>query len=486
MKNLTGWSPTGKSLVALSAPNNWSEEEMTKTLKCISPIDGSLVAEREALSLAAARAQVAEARTAQAEWAAQPLAHRIQLVQAGVTAVGAMNDDIVPELARMMGRPVRYGGEFGGFEERATHMAEIAADALADIAVGEDAAFTRYIKRIPHGVVFVVAPWNYPYMTAINTIAPALIAGNAVILKHATQTLLVGERLVSAFCAAGVPAAVFANLFLDHETTSALIAERAFDFINFTGSVQGGKTMEHAAAGTFVGVSTELGGKDPGYVMDDADIDAAVDTLMDGAMFNSGQCCCGIERIYVATSLYDAFVEKAVKWVSGMTLGNPLDPETTLGPMANTRFAASVRQQIADAIKQGAKPLIPPLPADDGAAYLTPQILIDVTHTMDVMREESFGPVVGIMKVDSDDQAIALMNDSRYGLTASLWSRDLARAQRVGDALETGTVFMNRADYLDPGLCWTGCKDTGRGGGLSIIGFHNLTRPKSYHLKKVT
>jgi acyl-CoA reductase-like NAD-dependent aldehyde dehydrogenase len=203
-------------------------------------------------------------------------------------------------------------------------------------------------------------------------------------------------------------------------------------------------------------------------------------------MFNSGQCCCGIERIYVATSLYDAFVEKAVKWVSGMTLGNPLDPETTLGPMANTRFAASVRQQIADAIKQGAKPLIPPLPADDGAAYLTPQILIDVTHTMDVMREESFGPVVGIMKVDSDDQAIALMNDSRYGLTASLWSRDLARAQRVGDALETGTVFMNRADYLDPGLCWTGCKDTGRGGGLSIIGFHNLTRPKSYHLKKVT
>ncbi len=456
------------------------------TVTCISPIDGSVYAERPTLTLEAARDVVSETRAAQPAWAARPLQERIDLVMAGVAAVGAMNDEIVPELAHMMGRPVRYGGEFGGFNERASYMADIAADALADIQVGEDATFKRYIKRIPHGVVFVVAPWNYPYMTAINTVAPALIAGNTVVLKHAAQTLLVGERMAKAFHDAGVPADVFQNVFLDHDTTSALISEKAFDFVNFTGSVGGGQAMERAAAGTFAGVGTELGGKDPGYVMEDADLDAAVDTLIDGAMFNSGQCCCGIERIYVHESLFEAFVEKAVAVVNGYKLGNPLDAETTIGPMANIRFAKEVRAQIAEAVEMGAKTHIDTFPEDDGGAYLTPQILTNVTHDMRVMRDESFGPVVGIMSVKSDEEAIALMNDSEFGLTASLWTADVDRAQRVGDQIETGTVFMNRADYLDPGLCWTGCKNTGRGGGLSVIGYQNLTRPKSYHLKKVT
>ncbi len=459
---------------------------MSETLTCISPIDGSVFAAREALDIDSAKAAAARARTAQVNWAARPLDERIRLVMAGVAAVGAMNDDVVPELARMMGRPVRYGGEFSGFDERASYMAKIAEDALADINVGEDDTFTRYIKRLPHGVVLVVAPWNYPYMTAINTVAPALIAGNTVLLKHATQTLLVGERMAQAFHGAGVPEDVFQNVFLGHDTTSQLIADRALDFVNFTGSVGGGRAMERAAAGTFTPVATELGGKDPGYVMDDADLDAAVDTLIDGAMFNSGQCCCGIERIYVHESLCDAFVEKAVKIAEGYTLGNPLDEGTTIGPMANVRFAKEVRDQINEAVATGATAHIAQMDADDGGAYLTPQILTDVTHDMRVMRDESFGPVVGIMKVSSDEEAIELMNDSNFGLTASLWTADLNRAQAVGDRIETGTVFMNRADYLDPGLCWTGCKDTGRGGGLSIIGYHNLTRPKSYHLKKVT
>ena len=459
---------------------------MTKTLKCISPIDGSVFAERPVLSLDDAQAVAASARAAQADWAARPLKDRIDLVMAGVAAIGAMNDEIVPELARMMGRPVKFGGEFKGFNERASYMAGIAEDALKDIKVGEDATFRRYIRRIPWGVVLVVAPWNYPYMTAINTVAPALIAGNTVVLKHATQTLLVGERMAAAFHSAGVPEAVFQNVFLDHDTTDALLKARAFDFVNFTGSVGGGQAMERAAAGTFVPVSTELGGKDPGYVMEDADLDAAVDTLMDGAMFNSGQCCCGIERIYVHEALYDAFVEKAVTWAKSLKLGDPMDPATTLGPMANVRFAAEVRRQIDAAGASGAVAHLPVDPADDGGAYLTPQVLTGVTHDMEVMREESFGPVVGIMKVSGDDEAVALMNDSRYGLTASLWTADAERAARIGDRIETGTVFMNRADYLDPGLCWTGCKDTGRGGGLSVIGYQNLTRPKSYHLKKVT
>ncbi|MHC2296950.1 aldehyde dehydrogenase family protein [Rhizobium mongolense] len=477
-------------------------------IQCISPVDGSVYAERSALSLEAAKDVVARARKAQRAWAKRPLEERVQLVLKGVARLNEMSDLVVPELAWQMGRPVKYGGEYRGFNERSNYVASIAADALAPLVVEESDTFERRIEREAHGVVFVIAPWNYPYMTAINTIAPALMAGNTVILKHASQTLLVGERLVQAFVEAGVPEDVFQNVFLDHETTSALIAAGSFNFINFTGSVEGGRSMERAAAGTFTGLGLELGGKDPGYVMEDADLDAAVDTLMDGATYNSGQCCCGIERIYVHESLYDSFVEKSVAWVSNYKLGNPLDPETSLGPMANKRFAKVVREQtslgpmankrfakvvreqIADAVSKGARTLIDPklFPQDDGGAYLAPQILgsVNVDHSMAFMREETFGPAVGIMKVKNDAEAIALMNDSQYGLTASLWTKDPERAGRLGREIETGTVFMNRADYLDPALCWTGVKETGRGGSLSIIGFHNLTRPKSYHLKKVT
>ncbi len=452
---------------------------------CISPIDGSVFAERPTLLRNEADAAVARAKAAQIAWAAKPLEDRIALVRAGVAAVGAMNDEIVPELAWQMGRPVRYGGEFGGFDERATYMADIAHEALAPMVVEDSDAFRRVIKRVPHGLVLVVAPWNYPYMTAINTVAPALIAGNAVMLKHASQTPLVGERMARAFHSVGIPKDVFQNVFLDHQTTSELIADRAFGFVNFTGSVGGGKAMETAAAGTFTGVGLELGGKDPGYVRADANLDAAVETLIDAAMFNSGQCCCGIERIYVAEALFGGFVEKAVSIVNGYKLGNPLDAETTLGPMAHVRFADEVRAQNAEAIAQGAIAHIDPahFPQDNGA-YLMPQILTNVSHDMRVMREESFGPVVGIMPVKDDAEAIRLMNDSDFGLTASVWTQDVPRAEAIADQIETGTVFMNRADYLDPALCWTGCKNTGRGGGLSVIGYHNLTRPKSYHFKK--
>ncbi|MBY5601697.1 aldehyde dehydrogenase family protein [Rhizobium leguminosarum] len=457
-------------------------------IQCISPVDGSVYAERAALSLDAAKDVVARARKAQKAWAKRPLEERVQLVLKGAARLNEMSDVVVPELAWQMGRPVKYGGEYKGFNERSNYVASIAADALAPLVVEESERFERRIEREAHGVVFVVAPWNYPYMTAINTIAPALMAGNTVVLKHASQTLLVGERLVQAFIEAGVPEDVFQNVFLDHETTSALIAAGSFNFVNFTGSVEGGRSMERAAAGTFTGLGLELGGKDPGYVMEDADLEAAVDTLMDGATYNSGQCCCGIERIYVHESLYDAFVEKSVAWVSNYKLGNPLDPDTSLGPMAHKRFAKVVREQIADAVSKGAIALVDPklFPQDDGGAYLAPQILVDVDHSMAFMREETFGPAVGIMKVKSDEEALALMNDSQYGLTASLWTRDAERAGQLGREIETGTVFMNRADYLDPALCWTGVKETGRGGSLSIIGFHNLTRPKSFHLKKVT
>ena len=460
---------------------------MTK-LTCISPIDNSVVAEREVETRAVLDAKLGIARKAQTQWAARPMQERMSIVEEAILALEAMNDEIVVEIAQMMGRPVRYGGEIGGVKERAFHMVSIAEEALAPVVVEESDAFHRFIAREPVGVVFVIAPWNYPYLTAINTIAPALSAGNAVVLKHATQTLLAGERFASAFAAAGLPEGLFTNVYLSHDMTAEMIKARSFDFVNFTGSVGGGKAIERAAAGTFVGTGLELGGKDPGYVRADADLDAAVATLIDGAMFNSGQCCCGIERIYVHESLFDAFVEKATLLVESYQLGNPLDPESTLGPMAHVRFADEVRAQITEAIAAGAKPLIDPalFPRDRGDdAYLAPQILVNVDHSMRVMRDESFGPVVGIMKVSSDDEAIALMNDSEFGLTASLWTNDIEAAQTIGRQIETGMIYMNRCDYLDPALCWTGCKNTGRGASLSILGYGSVTRPKSYHLRKL-
>ncbi|SDE72284.1 Acyl-CoA reductase [Paracoccus isoporae] len=461
---------------------------MAETIRLVSPVDGEVMAERRPLSREAARDAVARARQAQPDWAARPLSERRDLVMAGVEALIAMNDQIVPELARMMGRPVRFGGEMGGVRERAEYMARIAQDTLAPQIVEDSGDVRRELRRVPVGVVLVIAPWNYPFLTAINAIVPALIAGNAVVLKHASQTLLAGERLEEAMQAGGVPADVFQNLILDHATTETLIADRQFGFVNFTGSVAGGRAIERAAAGGFTGTGLELGGKDPGYVAEDADLDAAVAGLMDGAMFNSGQCCCGIERIYVHESLYDDFVAKAADWTRDLKLGDPTEDDTTMGPMAHARLAALVRDQTRQAIAQGARALIDPaeFPADDGGAYLAPQILVDVTHEMAVMREESFGPVVGIMPVADDDEAIRLMNDSDYGLTASIWTADPDRAARIGDRLETGTVFMNRCDYLDPALCWTGVKDTGRGASLSALGYHAVTRPKSFHLKKVT
>ncbi|MDQ0394155.1 aldehyde dehydrogenase family protein [Labrys monachus] len=456
---------------------------------CISPIDGKELVRRPAASAQEIDGAIAAARAAQKEWRRLPIAERSAYVLKFLEAMLASNQEVVPELAQQMGRPVRYGGEFRGFEERVRYMVRIAEASLAPTVPDDDRpGFKRMIKREPLGIVFVIAPWNYPFMTAVNTVAPALIAGNAVILKHAAQTILVGERFQKAMDAAGVPKGVFQNLVLTHEQTSSLLFRGLVDHTNFTGSVAGGRAIEQAAAGTFMSLGLELGGKDPAYVRADADIDHAIENLVDGAFYNSGQCCCGIERIYVHENHYDRFVDGFVSLTSQYVLGNPLDEATTLGPMANVRFANWVRKQTGEAVAKGATAHIDvaKYPADTGkTAYLAPQVLTNVDHSMSVMMEESFGPVVGIMKVRSDEDAVRLMNDSPYGLTAAIWTQDLDAAERIGGEIETGTVFMNRCDYLDPGLTWTGVKDTGRGAGLSRLGYEALTQPKSYHLRTI-
>jgi acyl-CoA reductase-like NAD-dependent aldehyde dehydrogenase len=454
---------------------------------CISPVDGREVARRTTASSAEIDTALAAARKSQAAWRKVPIAERSKLALKFMDALLSLNHEVVPELALQMGRPVRSGGEFRPVEERVRYMIDIAEEALADIVPKEKDGFRRFIRRDPLGVVLVIAPWNYPFLTAVNSIVPAMIAGNAVILKHASQTILVGERFQQAMDAAGAPKGLFQNLVLTHDDTSRILSSGAVDHVNFTGSVAGGRAIEQAAAGTFTSLGLELGGKDPAYVRADARFDHAVENLVDGAFYNSGQCCCGIERIYVHESLFDGFVEKYVDLTSQYVLGNPLDETTTLGPMAHTRFADVVRAQTADALAKGAKAQLDPanFPADKaGTPYLAPQVLTNVDHSMNVMVDESFGPVVGIMKVTSDEEAIRLMNDSPYGLTASIWTHDVDKAGELGDQVETGTVYMNRCDYLDPALAWTGVKDTGRGASLSELGYGMLTRPKSFHLRE--
>jgi acyl-CoA reductase-like NAD-dependent aldehyde dehydrogenase len=456
-------------------------------LRTVTPVDGSIYVERPLAGDAEIDAAVTSAVAAQREWRARSVEERATALSAFVDAFVAERDAIASELTWQMGRPIRYTpGEVRGFEERARTMIALAPQALADVDAGPKDGFRRFIRREPHGVVLVIAPWNYPYLTAVNAVVPALMAGNSVLLKHSHQTPLCAERFADAAAKADLPAGLLQALHLTHEATGRLIKDARIGHVAFTGSVAGGVAVEEAAAGRFLSLGLELGGKDPAYVCADADVAHAVENLVDGAFFNSGQSCCGIERIYVHADVYDRFVEGAAALTRSYVLDDPTSPETTLGPMVRTSAAEFVRGQVGEAVAQGARPLIEERAfsrSEAGTPYLAPQILVDVDHAMRVMTEETFGPVVGIMKVRSDDEAIRLMNDSRYGLTAAVWTSDPEAATAIGDRLETGTVFMNRCDYLDPALAWTGVKNSGRGVTLSVLGYEHLTRPKSFHLR---
>jgi acyl-CoA reductase-like NAD-dependent aldehyde dehydrogenase len=457
---------------------------MAPTIKIVSPIDGSILAERALASEAEIASALNKASLAQAKWRAVPIQERVQICRRFADEVLLRKDELGHEITCQMGRPVRYTpGEIQGMVGRANAMADIAEAALSSVEIEKG---LRFIRRVPLGVVFAIAPWNYPYLTAVNTVVPALLAGNAVILKHSPQTLLCAERMVEGFLAAGLPEGVFQFLHLSDENAEGLVRSDEVDFVAFTGSVRVGRIVQKAASDRFIGVGLELGGKDPAYVRADANLDFTVEQVVEGAFFNSGQSCCAIERIYVHRTLFDDFVTRAVAETRAYVLGNPLDQETTLGPLVSVAAADHVRRQVAEAVAHGALPLIDEAEFPNsrpGTAYLAPQILTGVNHSMSLMRDESFGPVVGIMAVDSDEDAIAKMNDSNYGLTASIWTNDRDAAITIGDQLETGTCFMNRCDYLDPALAWTGVKDSGRGCTLSRIGFEQLTRPKSFHLR---
>jgi acyl-CoA reductase-like NAD-dependent aldehyde dehydrogenase len=458
--------------------------------KTISPVDGRVYVERELATHAQINDILRTARRAQAAWHNVTLDERAAILGRFCDEFEARRDKIATELTWQMGRPARYApNEVRGTIERARHMIAIAPQALGDIDAGAKENFKRFVRREPLGVVFTVAAWNYPYLIAVNSVVPALMAGNAVVLKHSAQTPLCAERFAECLTAAGLPPGVFQAIHASHEDTDRIIRDPRVDFVAFTGSVAGGHAVQRAAASRFIGVGLELGGCDPVYVRHDANVDHAIENIVDGAYFNSGQSCCGLQRVYVHEQVYPRFVDGFVELTRKYLLGDPTEQATTLGPLVRTAAADAVRTQIAASISAGAKPVLEEsafAKSSQGSPYLAPQVLLNVDHSMPVMRDEIFGPVAGVMRVGSDDEAVDLMNDSDFGLTAAVWTEDTDAGLAIGQRVSTGTFFMNRCDYLDPALAWTGVRDSGRGATLSVVGYEHLTRPKSFHLRLKT
>ena len=336
------------------------------------------------------------------------------------------------------------------------------------------------------GVSFVIAPWNYPYLTSVNSIIPSLAAGNSVILKHSAQTPLCAEQLYES-AKKTLPKNIFNYLHMDHKDSLKVVSDKRTAFVSFTGSVKAGYEVQKATNNKFISIALELGGKDPAYVRHDADIEKTVENLVDGSFFNSGQSCCGVERIYVDKKIYNKFLELFINKTYEYKIGNPLNQDTSLGPVVKLSAAKLIEEQISLAVKQGAKMMIDKSKFEypkEHKNYMVPQVLTEVNHDMKFMMEETFGPCVGIMSVANDKEGVNLMNDSPYGLTASIWTKDVEAVEKLGNQVNTGTLFMNRCDYLDPGLSWTGVKETGKGCSLSEIAYEHLTKPKSFHLRK--
>lgn len=460
---------------------------MLKDICTISPIDGTVMVQRRGASSSEVAAVLSKSTFAQRKWCRLPLAERCDHIQKAMAVLLESRAGIAEEITRQMGRPIRFTpNEVTMFVECAQHLISIADTALADFIPQPAAGLHRLMQREPHGVVLIVAPWNFPLLTCVSSLITALLAGNTVILRHSSQTPLVSERLVEAFHDAGVPDGVLQYLHTTHADTRLLMKSPQINYLCFIGSSMSGLMVEQIELGSCIGVGLELSGVDPAYVRADADLDKTVAAIVEGAMFNSGQSCSGVQRIYVHQSRYQEFLNQAEEVARRYVLGNPLDPATTLGPLVRLANATLVREMVGEALSLGARSLIEHdyFALDTmHSAYMGPKILADATHAMKLMREDCFGPVCGVMPVADDEQAIALMNDCEYGLSASVFTQDIAVALQIGARVQTGTWLMNRCDYHDPALAWSAVKHSGSGVSASHLGFQQLTRVKSYHMR---
>ena len=448
------------------------------------PATGALIAELPADDAASVATKAALARAAQKAWAATPLAERQACIQRFKMGVLAELDSLAALMTGETGKPITMSrNELNGLMARIDFFVDEVDDEQATETVFIDAGMTEQIEHTPLGVVANISAWNYPWFVGGNVFIPALLTGNTVLYKpseYAAQTGLAMARLLHA---AGVPEHAFITLIGGGEVGAALLAQK-IDGLFFTGSHATGARIIEALGPRLVKVQLELGGKDPTYVCDDANAQTAAESLADGAMYNTGQSCCSVERIYVHESIYDAFVTAFAATVKTFTLGDPTSDSTYIGAVTRAPQLEVLEAQVADAKAKGARLLTGGTRLPGPGNWFEPTVLADVDHTMTLMREESFGPVIGIQKVTGDAQAVALMNDTRYGLTAGIFTRDEARAKAVLAQVNAGTVYWNCCDRVSPRLPWSGHGDSGVGLTLSTYGIQAFTRPKAWHLRQ--
>ena len=440
----------------------------------ISPITNKPVLTRNGLSDADLQSLPETAVAAFESYRRTSLTERQDIVKKALKLLNDRQDVLGKEITEQMGRPIAYTAkEVTTAVMRGEYLLKISEDTLKDTPGEAEKGFKRYIKKVPLGPVLILFPWNYPYLTLINSLVPALLAGNSVILKPSPQTPTSAEQIQQIFKEAGLPDGVL-QIFHSGSITQieAIARSPKIQLVCFTGSVANGLAVQQAANDRVpLRVGLELGGKDPAYVRSDVDVKWAAEELVDGAVFNSGQSCCSVERVYVDEKIHDEFVSALQDVLSGYKLGDPFDKSTHVGPVVSKRSAETIQAHIKDALEKGAKNATPDNatfknPPADGN-YVAPTLLTDVTHDMTVMTEETFGPVIPVMKVKGDAEAVKLMNDSQFGLTASIWTKDVNKGHELADDVEAGTVFVNRCDYPAPDLAWVGWKDSGRGQTLS-------------------
>ena len=448
------------------------------------PANGERLARVPADDPASVTARAAQARAAQPAWAARPLAERKACIERFREFVVRDLDSLAAIMTRETGKPITMSrNELNGLLPRLDFFVAQTEKAIADETVFDDGAMRERIGHVPLGVVANISAWNYPYFVGGNVFVPALLAGNAVLYKPSEFATLTGLHIARLLHDAGVPQDIFVPLVGGGAVGAALLAQR-LDGVFFTGSYATGAKIAAAVGPKLVKLQLELGGKDPTYVCNDADAKIAAESLADGAMYNTGQSCCSVERVYVHESIHDAFVEAFVDTVRGFKMGSPKDESTYIGAITRAAQLDVLDAQVADAVAKGA---VVRTGGKRGAApgnWYEPTVVTNVNHSMELMREESFGPVIGIQKVKDDGEAVALMNDTRYGLTAGVFTRDEARARSILSQVNAGTLYWNCCDRVSPRLPWSGYGDSGVGLTLSTYGIQTFTRPRAWHLRQ--